>query len=163
MTIYVEYPDNVAYTERVYDDRRMSGPGYLGVVFDSKVRDAAVVHRIARGSPAEEAGLARGDMILALNGEEIMAYQDAIAMIRSMQAGDQLDIAFVRGRSQEETQAVLDSPPVRTARYEERGVIVEPQPRYQIDVDDDRDDGRLFDRDRDDDGNREGLLDRILD
>jgi hypothetical protein len=164
-TIYVEYPQDVAYGERIYDNRRASAPAYLGVVFDANVRDAAVVHSIAPGSPAEDAGLQPGDMILELNGEEIMEYRDAIDLVRSMRPGDQLDIVFVRGRSEAETQAVLDARPVRTARVQERGILVQPRPaEVEIDVDDRDNDRRLFDRDRDDDGERDrGLLQRVFD
>jgi hypothetical protein len=168
-TIYVEYPQDVVYRERVYDDRPANAPAYLGVVFDGNVRDAAVVNSVSRGSPAEEAGLQRGDMILAFNGEELRDYRDAIDIVRSMRPGDQLDIVFVRGRSEAETQAVLDARPVRTARYEERGIIAQPQPaEIEVEVEDrdyDRDnDRRLFNRDRDDDGQRDrGLLERVLD
>ena len=110
-TIYVEYPREVAHTDR-------GSQAYLGVTFDGQVRDAVIVRSVAPGSPAEEAGLQRGDMIVALNGEQVMAYPDAISVIRSMQPGERLDILLKRGRSERQTEAVLAGQPrgpVRTA------------------------------------------------
>ena len=151
-TIYVVYPREVAHTDR-------GSQAYLGVTFDAQVRDAVIVRSVAPGSPAEEAGLQRGDMIVALNGEQVMAYPDAISVIRSMQPGERLDILLKRGRSERQTEAVLAGQPpvpVRTATrdseiyVEERQAAPVQQPEDRRIIINRRDnDRRLRDRNRD--------------
>jgi C-terminal processing protease CtpA/Prc len=169
-TVYIEYPQEVVHTDQQYD--QAGAQAYLGVGFDPQVRDAAVVRTVNPGSPAEQAGLQPGDMIVALNGNDVRNHQDALAIIRSMRAGDRLSIAFER-RMQDETEAVLagrPGEPVRTATYDsdvraERRVAPAPQDDRRIDVDIDTNDSRdIRDRDRDADRNEDRpLLRRILD
>jgi hypothetical protein len=115
-TIYVQYRD-MARRYPVQDERQyQAGGAYLGVAFDAQYPDAAVVLRVNAGSPAQEAGLQAGDLLVALNGQEVGTYQDAISLVRSMRPGDQLEIIFERARTEREAIAMLDSQPgVRTA------------------------------------------------
>jgi membrane-associated protease RseP (regulator of RpoE activity) len=92
--------------------------------FDGRIRTAAVVYNVSPNSPAEHAGLQPGDEILALNGERVMSYRDAIDIIRSMQPGDRLAIDFAR-RINERTEAVLDGRPGQPMRTAERSIRVE--------------------------------------
>jgi S1-C subfamily serine protease len=172
-TIYVQYQD-VAHTHHHIDrDRYQAGGAYLGVVFDAQARDAAVVLSVNPGSPAQEAGIQSGDIIVALNGQEMRSYMDVIAAVREMRPGEELQLIVERARAEREMLAVLDAKPnVRTAgrpdvRVERETTIV--QPRTGVDApyddryrDDDRyrEDDRLLDRDRNYDGNRR-LLPRL--
>jgi hypothetical protein len=115
-TIYVQYRD-IAHRHPVEDERQYrAGGAYLGVVFDAQYPDAAVVLRTNPGSPAQEAGLQAGDILVALNGQEVGSYQDAISAVRSMRPGDKLEIIFERARTEREALAMLDAQPnVRTA------------------------------------------------
>jgi hypothetical protein len=147
-TIYVQYED-VAYRER--SDRRpiQASAAYLGVVFDPQARDAAVVRSVNPGSPAQEAGLQSGDIILALNGQEVRSYPEVITLVRQMRPGDELAIVIERARAENEVVAILDAAPnVRTATRPPG-------------VDDGSQDGRLLDRERSIDGNRRGILPRL--
>jgi S1-C subfamily serine protease len=90
---------------------------YFGVVFDPRIRDAAVIQSVHANSPAEAAGLKAGDELVAINGERLYSYRDAIDMIRSTRPGVTIDIDFSR-RLDSQTQAVIDSAPggpLRTA------------------------------------------------
>jgi predicted metalloprotease with PDZ domain len=72
--------------------------------------------RVDAGSPAQEAGLQAGDILVALNGQEIANYQDAISIVRGMRPGEELQIIFERARTEREALALLDAKPgVRTA------------------------------------------------
>jgi C-terminal processing protease CtpA/Prc len=119
-TVYITYRDDVAAVERphVYLEQVPAGSRpYFGVVFDGRVRDAAIVQSVHPDSPADHAGLQSGDEIIALNGERVYSYQDAIDMIRSTRPGEKIDIDFSR-RLDNRTQAVIDSQPggpMRTA------------------------------------------------
>jgi membrane-associated protease RseP (regulator of RpoE activity) len=145
--------------------------GFLGVLFDMQMPDAAVVRDVTPGSPAEHAGLRPGDMIIALNGQQVSSYPDAIQLIRMMQPGDQLVIDYSR-RVNDQTQALLASRPgdmVRTAAAPDPGyesqvapvpgpVPVDPdQPAIYRDGGIDRD-PRMIDRER---GVRRPLLPRL--
>jgi len=180
-TIYVEYRD-VTHNQRGYDRRQgndrqqyQAGGAYLGVGFDAQARDAAVVISVNPGSPAQQAGLQAGDILVALNGQEVRSYSEAIAVIRNMRPGDELEIVFERARSEREVVALLDTlPNVRTAgrpdvQFERRAIIRQPA-RVQLDSDnryDDRydnryEDDRLRERDRDyEDGRSRPLLPRL--
>jgi C-terminal processing protease CtpA/Prc len=176
-TIYVEYRD-VAQNQRGFENQQYrtgdqqyrSGGAYLGVSFDAQVRDAAVVLNVTPGSPAQEAGLQAGDILLALNGQEVRSYQDAIAMVRAMQPGDELEIIVERARGERQIVAMLDAAPtVRTAgrpdvQYEQQTTIEQQPNRFQLEAQGeyDDDDGRLLNRNRNSDDNRgRGILPRL--
>lgn len=90
------------------DDQQLADvpPAQLGVTFDPRFRDAAVVRSVMRGSPAEQARLQEGDAIEAINGRGVSSYEDVIAAIDAMRPGDVIDIDFSR-RITGRTQAVL--------------------------------------------------------
>jgi hypothetical protein len=117
-TVYIVYEENMVDDTVVYDDQPQAvanAGAFLGVVFDAGNPDAAVVVAVSPGSPAEQAGLQRGDIIVALNGQEVRSYRDAISMINSMQPGDRLGIEFSR-RVDDQTQAILAGKPGPGAR-----------------------------------------------
>jgi hypothetical protein len=133
--VYVTYRDDVATLRpNAYEERSMvARRPYLGVVFDGRVRDAAVVASVNPESPADVAGLQPGDEILAINGEPLRSYRDAIDIIQQMRPGERIDIDFAR-RVDNQTQAVLDSAPgapirtatvpdIRSDRQNERGQV----------------------------------------
>jgi hypothetical protein len=118
-TVYIEYDQNMVDDAVVYDDQPQqpvaNAGAFLGVVFDAGNPDAAVVVAVSPGSPAEQAGLQRGDIIVALNGQEVRSYRDAIGLINSMQPGDRLGIEYSR-RVDDQTQAILAGKPGPGAR-----------------------------------------------
>ncbi len=167
-TIYVEHPQEVAHTH-IYDNR--GGAAYLGVLFDAKVHDAAMVLSVNPGSPAETAGMRQGDMILAMNGQEIRSYPEVISMIRAMRPGQEVDIVIRRGQSDTQVFAVLGAQAnVRTATrpsdvHVEHHTVPADQPAgVQIELNRrGNSNGRILDRDRNRDGNPDRpLLPRIV-
>jgi serine protease Do len=60
------------------------------------VPSGALVARVEPGSPADEAGLRRGDIIVALDGKEIRSSGDLYAALRDYQPGDEVSVAVVR-------------------------------------------------------------------
>jgi S1-C subfamily serine protease len=160
--IFVEVPREYAQTQRTIVNRPVGAQAVLGVQFDVQARNAAVVRDVTPRSPAEQAGLQRGDVIVALNGAQIMGYPDAISVVRSMQPGDRIEIILDRNQREIQTEAILagqPAGPLRTATrdadaYVEREVVpVEPRPRVIIDGRYDDGSGRYYnDRDYDRDG-----------
>jgi len=69
---------------------------YLGVTFNQSVPQAAVVRSVAPGSPAEQAGIQPGDVIVGINDREVASAQDVIQVVSSLQPGAQVDIAISR-------------------------------------------------------------------
>ncbi|HSM92833.1 MAG TPA: site-2 protease family protein [Anaeromyxobacteraceae bacterium] len=70
------------------------GPSVLAV--DPVV--AAVVARVDEGSPAAEAGLARGDVITALDGRPVRSFRDLAGLEQGLKAGVPLELRLAGGR-----------------------------------------------------------------
>jgi hypothetical protein len=143
-TVYIVYEEDMVDDAVVYDDQQPAAEAqaFLGVVFDAGNPNAAVVVAVSQGSPAEQAGLQRGDIIVALNGQEVRSYNDAIGIINSMQPGDRLGIEFSR-RVDDKTQAILAGKPgpgARSATLPQRevrgyrGDVQEVPPATETDV-----------------------------
>jgi membrane-associated protease RseP (regulator of RpoE activity) len=125
---------------------------------------------VTPGSAAEQAGLQPGDVIVGINREPVRSDRDVISMVRSMQPGERISIAFERVL---QTEAVLGGQAdeqIHTAAYppDERGTqqtTVAPQNDQRMNVD--RRDGNnqpqrgILNRNRDNSSNRplrRGLL-----
>ena len=71
--------------------------GWFGVVFASTpATDGLVVARVVRGSPAHRAGLHRGDVLLAINGEATTALRPTLRQILETPPGSRLSIRIRR-------------------------------------------------------------------
>jgi hypothetical protein len=77
-------------------DGDYSSRASLGVVLDPRYLQGAMVDRVYRDSPAEEAGLQRGDYIIALDGQRINSPQDLVRAISRMEPGSDVEIEFTR-------------------------------------------------------------------
>lgn len=58
--------------------------------------EGAAVIGATPGSPADQAGFQRGDVVLTANGEEIESPKDLNEVLKTLHAGDTLTITFVR-------------------------------------------------------------------
>jgi hypothetical protein len=97
------------------------GRPYLGVTFDMRYPNAAVVKAVAPGGPAAQSGIRPGDAIHAINRRFISTWQEVVATVQSLRPGDQLDISYSR-RVEERTQVVLtgrDAEGAQSASYDE--------------------------------------------
>jgi len=94
----------------------------------------AVVSDVVPGSPAEKAGLRRGDVIVAVDGEAIEDHTDLTLRIRSHLEGDTVRLTVIREGKEREFRVTLGSIPGRSQEQkrslketEERlGLRVEP-------------------------------------
>jgi serine protease Do len=66
-------------------------------------RDGLLVHAVVDGSPAERAGLERGDLIVAAAGEPVSSADDLFDALE--RAGDSLALRVVRGAEEREVEA----------------------------------------------------------
>ena len=76
------------------------------------VNQGALVTNLASGSPADLAGIRRGDVITEIDGKTITNAHDLIQITHSGQIGQQVEIVYWRGKDKFTTKAILiESPP----------------------------------------------------
>jgi hypothetical protein len=84
-------------------------PAALGVTFNQNLSGGAYIATIVPGSPADQAGLAPGDVIVAVNGGAISTYQEVLGLVGQSRVGDGMQIDFLRGGQQMKVDVVLGS------------------------------------------------------
>ncbi len=71
-----------------------------------------LVRGVVAGSPAEQAGLKAGDVITALDSEEVASVQDLTRILYAAEVGEPLDVTYVRdGQTQTVTVTLAETPP----------------------------------------------------
>lgn len=76
------------------------------------VEQGAFVTRVAAGSPADEAGLKEGDVIVQMDGEAVTSSGELLKAIHSRNIGQTVEIVYWRGDTRGTTEATLiESPP----------------------------------------------------
>lgn len=106
-------------TFNLRDAYRMEPRGYLGVQIDDlspqlgeyfgveKAR-GALVTEVEKDSPASEAGLKAGDVIVSLDEETVYDSRDVTDLIREKKKGDQVAVTVVRDRKEVKLNATVD-------------------------------------------------------
>ena len=85
---------------------------WLGVLLHPTYDEGALITYVDPDSPASEAGLEPGDVIISLNGQEISTAQGLIQAIHSSQVGQRVNITLLRGGAENITYATLiERPP----------------------------------------------------
>ncbi len=93
----------------------IANPGYLGMT--GQAADAgARITRVTEDGPAEEAGLKVDDVVVAVDGERIINYDELLSAIRIREAGTEVTLEAVRGDEIVEITATLAEPPEPVAR-----------------------------------------------
>jgi serine protease Do len=78
------------------------------------VSHGALITQVVSGSPADKAGLQSGDVITALNGEDITSVDDLNNLIHGYRIGQQASVTYYRGKDQNTVSFTLAaSPPAR--------------------------------------------------
>ncbi len=70
--------------------------GYLGIRLDTTEAGAIVVREVFAGSAAETAGIAVGDVITAVNGEDVGTVEDVVSRIAGLSLGDEVTLTIER-------------------------------------------------------------------
>jgi len=81
--------------------------------YNLTVKQGALITAVTRGTPADKAGLQRGDVVIAFDGRKITKAEQVVEIIRSRKPGDTVDITYVRGASEFKTQVTLAETPNR--------------------------------------------------
>jgi putative serine protease PepD len=91
---------------------------YLGVsTQDDSVKDgsaqraAASVTAVVSGTPADRAGLRKGDAIVAVDGEPVDSGLSLVAQVRERGVGDKARLTIVRDGQRRDVQVTLASKP----------------------------------------------------
>lgn len=77
--------------------------------FGLAVDAGALVQAVVAGSPADTAGIEQGDIIVAIDGEEITSVEDVFAVIRSHEVGDTVEVEVVRAEQRTKLTVTLAS------------------------------------------------------
>jgi serine protease Do len=96
---------------------------YLGVAFytvtplvssqfDLGVEKGVLLTIVEQGSPADIAGLRKGDVITGFAGEEIPDSEQLVRAIRDLRVGQQVRITFIRDKQEQITYATLVESPL---------------------------------------------------
>ena len=77
----------------------------------------ALVLGVISGSPAEESGVEEGDLITSVDGEQIGSADDLTEVLRDLNPGETVEIAYIRDDEPDSLELVLGN---RPAVFEER-------------------------------------------
>jgi membrane-associated protease RseP (regulator of RpoE activity) len=109
-------PDAQPYVYRFSDNRR----AMLGVrtaelnqdlaqYFDADAGEGVLILSVEEGSPADDAGLRGGDVILEIDGDAVESPAQLADVIGSRRAGDEVEIQFKRRGRKRSTTAQLEA------------------------------------------------------
>jgi putative serine protease PepD len=87
--------------------------GYVGVSVDDAqtATGGAVVTQVVTGSPAAQAGLQAGDVVVAVDGRSVAGAADLVSAIRSHAPGDRVRLTILRNGQQGGVTVTLTSRP----------------------------------------------------
>jgi S1-C subfamily serine protease len=90
--------------------------GFLGVSLDERADggQGALVTRVDADSPAADAGLERGDVVVSVDDSITDGVAGVIAAIRDREPGDEIEVVVVRDGTEERFSVVLDERPPDT-------------------------------------------------
>jgi putative serine protease PepD len=75
----------------------------------TEARNGAEVVSVENGSPAAEAGLVKGDLVTAINGQPVTSSIELVVAIRAHVAGETVELDVSRGGKDREVKVKLDS------------------------------------------------------
>ncbi len=101
---YRETWDRLAKSE-AWGGRRPGGP-VIGVVGEVEA-DEAVISRVIGGSPAEDAGIKIGDVILSFDGKKTASFNDLASAVSEKEPGDRVKIKLRRDEETIEVELIV--------------------------------------------------------
>jgi membrane-associated protease RseP (regulator of RpoE activity) len=110
------------YNKRSHDDVWL---GITNTSVDDRLVDkydlgtdyGAFVLRISDDSPAEEAGLEKRDVIIAVNGEKVYDSDDLSDLLEDFEVDEDIEITIMRDNATQTITATLDEAPYRSNRF----------------------------------------------
>jgi len=93
------YRKNPQIVYAVMDSARIGTgrlPGFLGVTSETAKGGGALLDSVSEGSPAQKAGLKKGDLITSLGGKPVQSSDDIARVMQSTKPGDKLAVVGSR-------------------------------------------------------------------
>ena len=90
---------------------------FLGVSSRKAEKDGATVLEITAGSPAEKAGLRKGDIITKINDAKVESPESLFEVIHNYKPGDKIKIVFTREGKEQSAMATLDKSEYKQKDY----------------------------------------------
>lgn len=81
----------------------------LASYFNLDITEGVIINTVVEGAPADHAGLARGDIILSLDGQKITGSEQLQTIIRSHQVGDSVEIVVSRDGAEKKFVVKLEA------------------------------------------------------
>jgi len=75
------------------------------------VSDGAYISGVVSGSPADEAGIKDGDIVVAADGQQVKSMDDLIAAIRKKDVGDKISLTFYEGSDKKTASVTVEEKP----------------------------------------------------
>lgn len=94
----------------------------------------ALVSEVSEDSPAEAAGIKAGDVIVAINDEEVEDSDDVVEIIDDLEEGDNIKVAVLRDHKSMAFEAELDEATNSSIRRQYRAFTVPDIPKMNIRV-----------------------------
>lgn len=90
---------------------------YLGIQGQNAEGDetGAKITEVSKDSPADKAGLKTGDVIIALDGKDLIGYQALVIRLRDKKVGDKIKLKYKRGSETKEVEIALIARPANVA------------------------------------------------
>jgi serine protease Do len=82
--------------------------GDLGDYFGVPEGKGALITEVLKDSPAEKAGLKAGDVIVAIDGEDVEGPGDVSSIVRDKNRGDKVELSIMRDRKPEKMALEVD-------------------------------------------------------
>lgn len=102
------YAIPAARVRKVVEDMKhhqRSGQVWVGLIFHNESSSPEILEVIT-DSPAAEAGLQKGDVIISMNGTEIRSLSDLVESIHNLPAGEAAKVRLIRGLEEKEVELV---------------------------------------------------------
>ena len=81
---------------------------FLGVSSKKAEKGGATVLEVTKGSPAEKAGIKKGDIIIRINETRIESPENLFETVHDYKAGDKVKVVFIRDGKEQTVEATLD-------------------------------------------------------
>lgn len=83
----------------------------LAKQLDLPVETGAIIVEVVNGSPADAAGIKKGDVVVKFDGQTVKTIDDLIAAIRARQVGEKVTLEYVRGSDRKQATLTLADKP----------------------------------------------------
>ena len=130
--------DDYAYymDQEEYNEYKMENAGELigiGVTVTLDESGYIRILEVNEGSPAEQAGLQAGDVIVQIGNTDISDMDDITALKKEYAAGDTVTVTYYRGSQQLTTQLTFGSEPQSTQTAADSSQSTAPSYNYNMD------------------------------